>query len=252
MDYFLLVDADSLMYSSCTCKKDESELGDGYIHDIDSASHKFDELMQGIVNHLEEGFGFTINNYLLFLEGPGNFRYFFYPDYKKNRRDREKPPLLGAMYEWVKQNHPCFISYNVESDDTIAATVEKYSDIDFVVASQDKDALTYKGVVYNYHFMHRDVTVIEEKDALYNFYTQMLTGDSADFVKGIKGIGEKKAKKILQGCSDIEWSYINRVYRAYLKEYGKRNAKMEYWKAYTLLRMHRANIHTPDIHSIIF
>jgi 5'-3' exonuclease len=31
------------------------------------------------------------------------------------------------------------------------------------------------------------------------FYTQLLTGDTADNIKGVKGIGPKKADKILDG-----------------------------------------------------
>ena len=44
-----------------------------------------------------------------------------------------------------------------------------------------------------------DLTVTPES-AIKHFYTQCLTGDRSDNIKGIEKIGPKKAEKILKGC----------------------------------------------------
>ena len=45
---------------------------------------------------------------------------------------------------------------------------------------------------------------------------QCLTGDTADNIKGIKGIGPKKAEKILQGVPlERRWNRVRAAYRAH-------------------------------------
>ncbi len=41
---------------------------------------------------------------------------------------------------------------------------------------------------------------VDEETGLRNFYTQLLTGDTSDNIKGIAGIGPVKAKKALAEC----------------------------------------------------
>jgi 5'-3' exonuclease len=57
---------------------------------------------------------------------------------------------------------------------------------------------------------------VSEKQAIKSFYIQLLTGDRVDNIQGIKGIGNKKADKILDGIEEEE-ELLDTV----LKEYEK-------------------------------
>jgi len=62
---------------------------------------------------------------------------------------------------------------------------------------------------------HEEYYVTEEQ-GLRNFYTQMLTGDRTDNIIGLKGIGPKKAEKILVDCKTEEEMYAT-VVKSYLE-----------------------------------
>ena len=49
-----------------------------------------------------------------------------------------------------------------------------------LIISIDKDYKQLPALIYNYHYKHRCIYDISEKQALYNFYEQMICGDSAD------------------------------------------------------------------------
>jgi hypothetical protein len=48
---------------------------------------------------------------------------------------------------------------------------------------------------------------VEEFEGLKRFYTQLLTGDSTDNVKGAAGIGKVKAERILRDCTTEQEMY---------------------------------------------
>jgi 5'-3' exonuclease len=248
MKSILLIDADSLVFAACLDKKENTEDGKGFMYDIEDAKHKFDESVQKIVNTLEDDYALNILEYKLFLEGEGNFRYLFNKGYKSNRKDRERPPLIKALEEWVIDNHPCFVSYNVETDDTIAATYTKYHDNDagvrFILASMDKDLKTIPCVLFDYFHSRYELMEILPDEALKNFYMQMLMGDTSDGVVGIRGVGKKGAEKNLEGLSG-EFSFVRRVYTLYKREYG-RKAKEYFIKHYLSLKLNVKGVATPD------
>ena len=67
----LLVDADSLVWSSCF-KKRENKDDNPYFDNIDDATAKFDEVFMSIVNKIEAIY--PVDDYLLFNNSKGNFR----------------------------------------------------------------------------------------------------------------------------------------------------------------------------------
>ena len=69
-------------------------------------------------------------------------------------------------------------------------------DEDTIIVSDDKDLQTIAG----YHYNKGEVIEVSEQQALKNFYTQVLTGDTADNYKGCRGVGPVKAERILAGC----------------------------------------------------
>ena len=54
--------------------------------------------------------------------------------------------------------------------------------------------------MYNYHYKHQEVLDISEDEAMYNFYEQMIMGDTADNVNYFKGKGKRFAEKYYKDC----------------------------------------------------
>ena len=259
MDAIILIDADSQLFQSCLCKVEESEDGKGFIYDLDDATVKFDEKIMMIVNKIEEDYAFNVKHTVLFLEGYGNFRYSFNKTYKANRKDKEKPPLLKPLKEWIVKNYnndiySTFESINVETDDSIAATYLKYHINDYgiqlILASGDKDLKTIPCLLFDTYWSRMELQSIDELEAKRNFYKQMIMGDTADGVKGIPRAGEVKANKVLKDLQSVN-AMNNAVYRMYKQSFG-RNAKIEFLKAYYSLQMNPANVITPNLELVMF
>lgn len=162
------------------------------------------------------------DQYKVYLTGKGNFREEMDHEYKANRDPNHKPTHYAAIKEYLIKHHEAEVVDGMEADDAmgIAQTVinNKFNNYDHsVIASIDKDMLMIPGWHFNWN---KGVDVfMNEDDAIRHFYKQCLTGDAADNIKGIKGIGEKRAEKILGDCED-EISYFNAVAEAYDLHYG--------------------------------
>lgn len=97
--------------------------------------------------------------------------------------------------------------------------------------------------IYNFHYMHKTLFKISEHEARYNFWSQVLIGDSDDCVKGIFGYGKAKPPKIFKGCK-TDFQYLRACYAEYHKKYkGKAREKMI--ETYVLVKL-RDNVKTPS------
>jgi len=56
----------------------------------------------------------------------------------------------------------------------------------------------------HYNFVKKELFYITKEEAVFNFYMQFLVGDVADNIKGVKGIGPKKAAKLLEDKTEYE------------------------------------------------
>ena len=89
-----------------------------------------------------------------------------------------------------------------------------------VGASPDKDLNNTPGERYN--FIKNEHYTITPEEASYNFYRQMLTGDTADNIPGINGIGPKKSEKLLapwMGDKEMEEVVFNQYQKQYDNPY---------------------------------
>jgi 5'-3' exonuclease len=231
----LLVDADSLIFQSCY-KKRESQEDSPYCDDLKEIANKFDELFIGILSDLEELY--PIDEVKVFSGSLGNFRKLITPKYKANRT-APKPPLLNEIHEWVKENYDSIYGHGIETDDIVARywfELSKEMGRDNVmIVSIDKDYKQFPCLMYNYHIKHKCVYDITEEEARYNFYEQMIVGDSADNVNYCKGYGKKYAEKYLEDCS-TQYQYTKKVYSLF-KEIHKGKAKQRYIECYNLLKL---------------
>ena len=232
----LLVDADSLIFASCY-KKRETPEDEKYYTDIEDARAKFDEQFMSIVNHLEDMY--QIDKVITFSGSKGNFRKLITNKYKANRKKQELPPLLHEMHQFVKDHYDSIFGYGIETDDMVARYWKKLTDElgrnEVMIVSIDKDYKQFPALIYNYHYKHKEVLDISEDEALYNFYEQMIVGDTADNVNYFKGKGVRFAQKYFEDCQ-TKYQYTKKLYQLFKEQY-KGKAKLKYIECYNLLKL---------------
>jgi hypothetical protein len=141
----------------------------------------------------------------IYLTGKTNFRNAIAKTavYKGNR-NRPKPPHLPAVRKHFVKHWGAVIAEGEEADDAIAIEATRLQGRS-VIISIDKDFMQVPGHYYN--FVKRQHHIIDEQQGIFNFYKQILTGDAADNIIGIKGIGDVKATKCLQMCTTTDEMY---------------------------------------------
>ena len=232
----LLVDADSLIFASCYRKRENPD-DELYYTEIEDSRAKFDEQFMSIVNHLEEKY--PIDKVLTFSGSKGNFRKLITKKYKANRKKQELPPLLDEMHQFVKDHYDSIWGYGVETDDMVARYWKQISDDigrdEVMIVSIDKDYKQFPCLMYNYHYKHKEILDITEEEAMYNFYSQMIEGDTADNVNYFKGKGKKFAEKHFKDCV-TKYQYTRKLYELFKQEY-KSKARQKFVECYHLLKL---------------
>jgi len=232
----LLVDADSLIFASCY-KKREHKDDERFYTDIEDSKAKFDEQFMSIVNKLEDMY--NVERVITFSGSKGNFRKLITPVYKANRKKQELPPLLDEMHQFVKDEYNSVWGFGIETDDIVARYWYNLSNEigrdNVMIVSIDKDYKQFPALIYNYHYKHKEVLDISEEEALYNFYEQMIIGDTADNVNYFKGKGKKYAEKYLADCN-TKYQYTRKMLELFQEKY-KGKARQKYAECYHLLKL---------------
>jgi 5'-3' exonuclease len=143
----------------------------------------------------------------LHLTGKNNFRHdvAVTAPYKGNRKS-EKPKHYHLLREYLVYAWDAVIWDGFEADDAIAIEATELNG-EGVIVSLDKDLDQVVG--WHYNFVKDNLYYINQQTASFNFYKQFLTGDAVDNIKGVHGIGPKKADKLLEGKTDAEmWDVI--------------------------------------------
>lgn len=214
----LLIDADSIIYTSTYFPEDSLMDFPTIEEKIEEAKFRVRNKIQEIQNNVEEWF--NISNTFMFVSGKKNFRYKIFPEYKLNRRDTEKSPLLPIIKEYMIEELNAIPSQGAEADDYIIDAVQRFN-YDCVVSSIDKDVLYYcpNIPVYSYK-SHKDIlgewkfiTSLESRMAI---ASQIIIGDSTDGVPGAVGIGPKYCEKNLHE-NMTNYQFIKAILLAYLK-----------------------------------
>lgn len=229
----LLVDADSLIFASCYSNDKQGQ----FYEDIEDAINKFDQQFMKIVNDLEEKF--EIEKVITFNGSKGNFRKKITPVYKANRKKQDLPPLLHDMHDYVKKQYNSVYGYGIETDDLVSAYWFSLSkDLgreNVMIVSIDKDYRQFPALIYNYHYNHREIIDITPEEAMFNFYSQMIEGDTADNVNYFKGKGKKFAENYLKNCK-TKYQYTKKMYELFKDKY-KGKARQKYVECYNLLKL---------------
>lgn len=158
--------------------------------------------------------GESYQHLLLFLtvpDGKGRYRDKFNKEttYKASRTSVPLPVFMEEMRDFIKKSyivHQC-PSSEYEADDAISwhgwYNHEVTGNRD-IIAGVDKDLNQIPGYHWDYS---KDISYyVSGAMANQFFFHQLLTGDVADSIPGIKGIGPQRADNLLKkGTSPEEW-----------------------------------------------
>ena len=152
------------------------------------------------------------------IKGRGNFRHDMCPTYKGTRKPLEDhiKEALNYGHQYMVDKYNAVMADNMEADDLVAIwAAERRSDAgDYTVVGIDKDLLQIPG--WHYNFVKKESQFIDEDTANLKLMLQCLTGDSSDNIPGIKGIGPKKADKILTGVpAERRWNRVKAAWRGH-------------------------------------
>jgi 5'-3' exonuclease len=175
-----LMDGDIYAFRvACTTENDNEAI----------AVYRVNEMIENTLAEVEA------SEYKLFLTSPDNFRKHIYPEYKANRT-ATKPKHLQFLRDYLVESWQGTVAEKMEADDYLGINQNESS----IICSIDKDLLQVPGKHYN--IVKKEFYEIDEETGFRNFYTQLLTGDTSDNIKGIAGIGPVKAKKALASATN--------------------------------------------------
>lgn len=135
----------------------------------------------------------------IWLSGSENFRDRIAKTvpYKANRKDRLKPAAYEYIGEYLVEKYGALYSRGCEADDELGILLTA-NPKERVCVSIDKDMGQISG--WHYNWVKGNARWVSRKAGDVKLYTQILAGDPADNVRGIGGIGDKKAEEILKGA----------------------------------------------------
>ena len=165
------------------------------------AIYRLNEMIEGTLAEVDA------DSYKIFLTSKDNFRKKIYPEYKANRKT-PPPKHLTFLKDYLQNDWDAQIADGMEADDYLAI----YQNDNTIICSIDKDLLQVSGKHYN--FVKKEFYQVETTEGLRRFYQQLLTGDTADHIKGIEGIGPVKAEKALRFC-ETEQEMFDKVREMY-------------------------------------
>jgi hypothetical protein len=241
----LLIDADSIIYKAgCSNETREYHIEDpsGYV--VHTCQYHKDAMAYiqgdpdltpvmrsyaGDLSHSLAGAKFVVNSildnvphstYQLYIGGDGNFRHELYPEYKANRSGMLRPIHEQEIREYLTNRFRAEVVHGEEADDRVSYT--QCADIGRTcIVGVDKDLWNTPGWHYNYG---KDVLeYVELPDADYNFWVQMLKGDTSDNIPCLKGVGDKSATNLLASVDHKDYKDV------VLSEYLSRGYSLDYF-----------------------
>ena len=228
-----LIDADTIAYTTCLELEVQEELlpkefytddeweelinHPGYHEETHSIyTIDYDLLVNRAKSRIDDIISetFTKGAELYFSSGK-NFRHELCDMYKGNRTKMRYPEGLEWLKQELTKEYAGEICDGYEADDKVVYLKRKYPK-KYVLCAIDKDVLNaVPGKHFDYyhgrfHFIETDIHTATKWP-----YLQCLTGDTADNIEGIRGIGPKRAEKLFEGC-ELPCDYWNRVVDTYV------------------------------------
>ena len=198
----ILLDADVIAYRSAAACENES---------VTQACSTASSLVSDALLHCDYE-DFYYDRWQLYLTGKNNYRMEIAKTvpYKGNRT-AQKPQHLPSVRDYLVAEWGAVVVDGEEADDAIAIAASANL-AGSVIVSVDKDFLQVP--THFYDFVKRQHHFITPLEGLKSFYRQMLTGDKADNIMGVRGIGKVKSAALIDECADELEMYdvVCRVY----------------------------------------
>jgi DNA polymerase-1 len=216
-----LIDADQLAFACAASAEDET---------VEVGCQRADTMLHKILHDMQA------DTYECWLSGGNNFRYAVFPEYKIGRVGAYRPKWEHEVKDHLRAYWKALDTDGIEADDMLGIRAGEVADS--ILAHLDKDINQIKGKHYNWDLWRNKEIIrpwriydVSQEEADYWFFYQLLVGDSVDGVKGIPGIGPKKAAGILYGCESNQERYEAVLDRYSSEEELDMNARCVYiWR----------------------
>lgn len=179
------------------------------------------DLVDTRLHELKETLG--CEEFTMYLTGDGNFRHdIAKADVYKGNRKQPRPKYYQNLRDYLVVQYQAEIIHGMEADDALAIELTKHGD-SVICVSRDKDLRQVPGWHYSYSVGNQlpfgphkyselgELALFKMKSGnkltgggLKFFYSQVLTGDTVDNYKGVKGAGPVAAYKLLNDCESHE------------------------------------------------
>ena len=155
-----------------------------------------------------------------FDKGKHTFRHDLNPDYKGGRKEtpEELIPQFAMAREMMDAYNIKWLEYDeIEADDIIGTLAKKYN-IETCILSSDRDLLQLIDDTTSVYVMHKGMSDIVKMNEValkdewglkpYQIIDYKgLAGDKSDNIKGVEGVGDKTAVKLLNDYDTCEGIY---------------------------------------------
>lgn len=173
------------------------------VEPVSHAFHSLDEMINSIMKKVSGV------EYIIYYGGKDNFREQIatIQKYKGNRNPDQRPIYYEELKLRLKSKYGAIQAQGQEADDELGIkfTELRNKGLDCILCTKDKDLNMIPGLHFN---MNNDkIFNVTEEEAIKFFYTQMLTGDTVDNIRGCKGIGPKIAQRLLKDLTTEEEMY---------------------------------------------
>lgn len=214
----LLVDGDILLFTICRITEDVTDFG-GEMQFESFNEEMTIQLLDSGIDDIAKKCGYERSEIVFCITDEHNFRKDYFPTYKNNRKNVKKPLGLKFIREYLLDNqipYQTAMMGGLEADDIMGI----YGSGDpehMAIYSQDKDLFTIP--CKQWCFKKNKFIVPTALESTRFLYTQVLTGDTVDGYKGLKGIGKVKANKALHDCSN-ELEMLEACHKLYITKHG--------------------------------
>lgn len=188
----LIIDCESLIYRACVATQELKEVEDGVYTQLYDTNKGIQYLKEQLDKFTEAT---SAEDYVFVLGSTQNYRKIINPKYKSNRTSQPHIMLKTMMQKTGEVFKTTYLPY-LEADDTCRIIYEE-DKFNNIIVSIDKDLRTFFCRLYNPDRPNEGIVNISNKVAQFNFFKQLIMGDSCDGYEGIKGYGEVKTKRWL-------------------------------------------------------
>lgn len=198
MKTLAVIDADILIYQTCSMVEQATDWGDD-IWTLHADAHEAKMAIDSEIATLKEAV--SASKCVLCFTADHNWRKVVYPYYKANRKSVRKPVCFVPVKNYLMKQYDTMVESDLEADDCLGLIAtgpkSRWRGCGRVVMiSEDKDLRSVPGELYNPR--KQSIERISKEDADRFHLLQTLVGDTVDNYSGCPGVGPVRAERMLE------------------------------------------------------